>query len=90
MVHFQMHAKGKKLASLHRYAAAGAAVRYKAIHNKEVEDILALDIALRRNDEDWFERLTPEIEACISHKLYYGHFMCHVFHNDYVVKKGWM
>lgn len=22
------------------------------------------------------------------HKLYYGHFMCHVFHQDYVVKKG--
>ena len=44
-----------KLAMLHRFAAAGAAVRYQAIHSKEVEDILALDIALRRNDREWFE-----------------------------------
>ncbi|HEY0209201.1 MAG TPA: D-lactate dehydrogenase, partial [Acerihabitans sp.] len=21
-------------------------------------------------------------------KLYYGHFMCHVFHQDYIVRKG--
>ena len=73
---------------LHRFAAAGAAVRFQAIHDKDVEDILALDIALRRNDQDWFESLPAEIEQQISHKLYYGHFMCHVFHQDYIVKKG--
>ncbi|WVM91181.1 hypothetical protein ULG90_13270 [Halopseudomonas pachastrellae] len=22
------------------------------------------------------------------HKLYYGHFFCHVFHQDYIVRKG--
>ncbi|XPE56197.1 hypothetical protein ACNKHW_13645 [Shigella flexneri] len=31
---------------LHRFAAAGAAIRYQAVHSDEVEDILALDIAL--------------------------------------------
>lgn len=77
-----------KAAFLHRFAVAGAAVRYRAVHTREVEDILALDIALRRNDQDWQEVLPPEIEAAISHKLYYGHFFCHVFHQDYVVKKG--
>lgn len=77
-----------KLAGLHRFAAAGAAVRYMAIHGSEVEDILALDVALRRNDRDWSEELPPEIADKISHKLYYGHFMCHVLHQDYVVKKG--
>ncbi|MGC6386232.1 D-lactate dehydrogenase [Ewingella sp. S1.OA.A_B6] len=79
--------EGKK-AFLHRFAAAGAAVRYHAVHEKEVEDILALDIALRRNDTDWFETLPPEIDNQLVAKLYYGHFMCHVFHQDYIVRKG--
>ncbi|HGM5493189.1 TPA: D-lactate dehydrogenase [Serratia fonticola] len=79
--------EGKK-AFLHRFAAAGAAVRYHAVHADKVEDILALDIALRRNDSEWFETLPPEIDSQLVHKLYYGHFMCHVFHQDYVVKKG--
>ena len=77
-----------KAAFLHRFAVAGAAVRYRAVHADAVEDIVALDIALRRNDPDFMERLPPEIDAAISHKLYYGHFFCHVFHQDYVVKKG--
>lgn len=75
-------------AFLHRFAVAGAAVRYRAVHSSEVEDIIALDIALRRNDRDWFETLPEDISAPILHKLYYGHFFCHVFHQDYVVAKG--
>ncbi|PHM75153.1 D-lactate dehydrogenase [Xenorhabdus kozodoii] len=75
-------------AFLHRFAAAGAAIRYQAVHSNEVEDILALDIALRRNDREWFETLPAEINAALVHRLYYGHFMCHVFHQDYIVKKG--
>jgi D-lactate dehydrogenase (quinone) len=77
-----------KKAMLHRFAAAGAAVRYQAVHSTEVEDILALDIALRRNDEDWVETLPQEIERDIVAKLYYGHFLCHVFHQDYIIRKG--
>ena len=75
-------------AFLHRFAVAGAAVRYRAVHPRSCEDIVALDIALRRNDPDWVETLPPEIEAKIEKKLYYGHFFCHVFHQDYVVRKG--
>ncbi|EMH4162786.1 D-lactate dehydrogenase [Pluralibacter gergoviae] len=75
-------------AFLHRFAAAGAAIRYQAVHADDVEEILALDIALRRNDTEWFEHLPPEIDSQLVHKLYYGHFMCHVFHQDYIVKKG--
>jgi D-lactate dehydrogenase len=75
-------------AFLHRFAVAGAANRYRAIHPAEVEDIVALDIALRRDDRDWVEHLPPEIEGQIAKKLYYGHFFCHVFHQDYVAKKG--
>jgi D-lactate dehydrogenase (quinone) len=78
-----------KIAGLHRFAAAGAAVRYHAVHSEEVEDILALDIALRRDDQDWFEKLPADVEEGLSHKLYYGHFFCHVLHQDYIVKKGY-
>ncbi|ACR68357.1 D-lactate dehydrogenase [Edwardsiella ictaluri] len=75
-------------AFLHRFAAAGAAIRYQAVHDRQVEDILALDIALRRNDTQWFEQLPPELMQDLSHCLYYGHFLCHVFHQDYIVRKG--
>ncbi|EFO34238.1 D-lactate dehydrogenase [Roseibium sp. TrichSKD4] len=85
---FECTDREAKIAGLHRFAAAGAAVRYMAIHKNEVEDILALDIALRRNDRDWYEQLPQEIEDQLVSKLYYGHFMCHVLHQDYIVKKG--
>lgn len=76
-------------AFLHRFAAAGAAVRYRAVHRKKVEDIVALDIALRRNETEWFEQLPVELTDQIEHSLYYGHFFCHVFHQDYIVKRGY-
>ncbi len=85
---FECDAKEGKKAMLHRFAAAGAAVRYQATHASEVEDIIALDIALRRNDTDWIEALPEDIDDQLITKLYYGHFFCHVFHQDYVVRKG--
>jgi D-lactate dehydrogenase len=75
-------------AFLHRFAVAGAAIRYRNIHRGSVSEIVALDVALRRNDPDWAETLPPELEAQILHKLYYGHFFCHVFHQDYVLRPG--
>jgi D-lactate dehydrogenase len=84
---FLCDAAETKKAMLHRFAAAGAAVRYAAVNSQNVGPILALDIALRRNDGDWFERLPPEIDAQIERKIYYGHFLCHVLHQDYVLRK---
>lgn len=75
-------------AFLHRFVAAGAAIRYRAIHSQEVEDIVALDVALRRNDPSWFEAPPADIRDQIHLALYYGHFFCHVFHQDYLVRKG--
>jgi D-lactate dehydrogenase (quinone) len=75
-------------AFLHRFAAAGAAIRYRAIHRKTVEDMVALDIALPRNCTEWFEQLPENITSKLLYKLYYGHFFCHVMHQDYLVKKG--
>lgn len=86
--YFECDAEEGRKAFLHRFAIAGAAIRYREAHRSSVEDILALDIALRRNDRDWVETLPQELEDRIIHKLYYGHFFCHVFHQDYIVKKG--
>lgn len=86
--YFECDAEEGRKAFLHRFAIAGAAIRYRESHRSSVEDILALDIALRRNDRDWVETLPQEMEEQIIHKLYYGHFFCHVFHQDYIVKKG--
>ena len=85
---FQCSEQEAKAAYLLRFAAAGAAVQYAKIHHRDVEDILALDIALKRNDTDWFEKLPADISNKLLGKLYYGHFLCHVFHQDYLVKKG--
>ncbi len=79
--------EGRK-AFLHRFAVAGAAVRYREVHRDKVEDIVALDIALRRDDRDWMEALPADIDDKLVSKLYYGHFLCHVFHQDYIVRKG--
>ena len=81
------HDEGNK-AFLHRFAAAGAAIRYRAIHRKDVEDIVAIDMALPRNNTNWVEQLPEEISLQLSKTLYYGHFFCQVFHQDYIVKKG--
>jgi D-lactate dehydrogenase len=75
-------------AFLHRFVIAGAAIRYQAIHVRQVAGVLSLDIALRRNDTDWFEVLPPEIATQVVHRIYYGHFLCHVLHQDYVLAAG--
>jgi D-lactate dehydrogenase len=85
---FECEPAEAEAAFIHRFAVAGAAVRYRAIHSAEVEDIVALDVALKRNERDWLEVLPDEIAAPILHRLYYGHFFCHVFHQDYIVAKG--
>lgn len=75
-------------AYLQRFAAAGAAIRYQTLHDNTVGDMLALDIALKRNDPLWQEQLPASIASQIDKSLYYGHFFCYVFHQDYVLKKG--
>ena len=86
--YFECNSDEGAKAFMHRFAVAGAAVRYRAIHRDRVQDIVSLDIALRRNDQDWFERLPVELLAQVTSTLYYGHFFCHVLHQDYIVAKG--
>ncbi|MCJ8327388.1 MAG: D-lactate dehydrogenase [Campylobacterales bacterium] len=75
-------------AILHRFAAGGAAGRYTVMNNDNIAGILPLDIALRRNDKNWVETLPQEVEDNIEITLHYGHFMCNVFHQNYIFKKG--
>lgn len=75
-------------AMLHRFVSAGAAIRYQSVHYREVGELLPLDIALRRNDKEWQEQLPDEIASQLEQRLYYGHFLCNVFHQDYVLKKN--
>jgi D-lactate dehydrogenase len=86
--HFECTGAEAAKAFLHRFVAAGAAIRYRAVHAGEVEDIVALDVALPRNTREWTEQLPAPLAAQTIHALYYGHFFCHVFHQDYVVRKG--
>lgn len=85
---FECSSEEGKKAFLHRFVMAGAANRYRAVNPDTVEDILALDIALPRNTVQWVEKLPTAIDNAIEIKLYYGHFFCYVFHQDYIVKKG--
>jgi D-lactate dehydrogenase len=79
--------EGEK-ALLHRFVAGSAIGRYHAIHQKKVGPMMSLDIAFPRNEKDWFEKLPKEIDDLIEIKLHYGHLFCHVFHQNYIVKKG--
>lgn len=75
-------------AFLHRFAVAGAAVRCHSLERRRFAAILSVDVALPRNCDAWFERLPADIDRRIALKVYYGHFFCHVFHQDYLVEHG--
>ncbi|WP_250527399.1 D-lactate dehydrogenase [Caballeronia sp. GAWG2-1] len=86
--YFECRPEEGKAAFLNRFAIGGAMVRYRAVHPRTVEDIVALDIALPRNATEWFEQLPPHITENIEFAMYCGHFFCHVLHQEYLVKKG--
>jgi D-lactate dehydrogenase len=82
---FECDADEAERATLHRFVAAGAAVRYLAIHAKRLSGIVALDVALPRNMRRWTGKLPPDLQSRVVAVLHYGHFFCHVFHRDYLV-----
>ncbi|OUR73494.1 D-lactate dehydrogenase [Methylophaga sp. 41_12_T18] len=75
-------------AILHRFVAGGAIGRYHIMNSDRVGAMMTIDVALRRNEQQWFEELPAEIDAQIDKKFYYGHLFCHVMHQNYVLKKG--
>ena len=86
--YFLCNNKEGKKAMLHRYVSASAIGRYHNINKSKHGEMLSLDIAFPRNEKNWFEKLSPEIDELLEMKLYYGHLFCHVQHLNYIVKKG--
>lgn len=80
--------KEAKKALLHRFVAASAIGRYHALNAKDLGEMMSMDIALPRNEKNWFEQLPPELDELFEMKLYYGHLFCHVLHQNYILKKG--
>ncbi|WP_174296352.1 D-lactate dehydrogenase [Sphingomonas bacterium] len=85
---FECTADEASRASLHRFVTAGAAVRYRAVHRKTTSGIVALDVALPRNAADWFAALPETLDDEVVAVLRYGHFLCHVFHRDYIIRRS--
>ena len=85
---FECTEREEESALLHRFSAAGAGIRYQNVHQRTTEDVLALDIALLGNDPEWVDRVPEELARDLDVALSYGHYMCHVFHNVYVFRKG--
>tara|TARA_B100000768_G_scaffold168358_1_gene173164 strand:+ start:1702 stop:3393 length:1692 start_codon:yes stop_codon:yes gene_type:complete len=79
--------EGKK-AMLHRYVSASAIGRYQALNKKNIGEMMSLDIAFPRNEKNWLEILPKDINDKLELKFYYGHLFCHVFHHNYILKKG--
>ena len=74
---------------LNRFVFAGATARFATLDKKSNSEILALDVAHRRNQEDWDEILPKEIDNKISASFHVAHFFCNVFHREYSVKKDY-
>ena len=85
---FECSEREQEAALLHRFSAAGAGLRYQNLHQQTTEEVLSLDIALLSNDPDWIEDLPDELTKDLVLDLSYGHYLCHVFHNIYVYRKG--
>ena len=85
---FICNSKEAKKAMLHRYVSASAIGRYQALNKKNIGDMMSLDIAFPRNEKKWLEVLPKNIDDKIEYKFYYGHLFCHVFHHNYILKKG--
>ena len=77
-----------KAALLHRYVAGNAPARYQILNQDNSGELLPLDIALPRNCETWHEILPEEILTQMAESFRMAHFLCMVFHWDFVVKKG--
>lgn len=75
-------------AFLHRFAAAGAAIRYSILKGGGSDRLVALDVALRRNDRAWHYIMPEHLRPMVAQTLNYGHYFCHVFHQDFVLKPG--
>ena len=85
---FECTPKEGDAALLHRLVAGGSPARYNLIHAKETNGMVTFDVALPRNYSKWHEFLPKDLLDQCAAPYRGGHFMCHVFHWDFVVKAG--
>ena len=85
---FECDAEEAESATLIRFGVASAAGRFFVMHRAEASAMVTFDVALRRDDTDWLEVLPPQIADQLLESVYFGHFFCHVLHQDHVAKKG--
>src|SRR5699024_601509 len=85
---FECDAGEAQSATLIRFGVASAASRYYVMHRAEASAMVTFDVALRRDDEDWLERLPAHIADQLLESVYSGHYFCHVLHQDHVARKG--
>ena len=86
--YFECSESEGKAALLHRYVAGNAPARYQILNQENAGELLPLDIALPRNCESWHKILPEEILSQMAESFQMAHFLCMVFHWDFVVKKG--
>ncbi len=86
--YFECNKQEAKAALLNRFVAGGVPARCRILNPEESGELLPLDVALPRNCDSWYEVLTEEILSQMSESFLMGHFLCMVFHWNFVVKKG--
>ena len=86
--YFECSESEGKAALLHRYVAGNAPARYQILNQEHSGALLPLDVALPRNCEAWHQILPEEILSQMAESFQMAHFLCMVFHWDFVVKKG--
>lgn len=88
--YFKCDAKEAKNAFLIRFAVGGCAGYYCDSKNINInERLVALDIALKANDEQFMLELPPELDQQVELTSSCGHFFCYVIHQDYLLKPGY-
>ena len=80
--------KESKKLTLNRFVFAGASARCANISRNANPDLLPFDVALKRNDDNWFHDIALDAKKDVLKTLTVGHFFCLVFHREYVTKKG--
>ncbi len=86
--YFECNKREAEAAMLNRFVAGGVPARCRVLNPEESGDLLPLDVALPRNCDDWHQVLTKDILGQMSQSFQMGHFMCMVFHWNFIVKKG--
>ncbi len=80
--------KESKKLTLNRFVFAGASARCANLSKHANPELLPLDVALKRNDDYWYNDISMDSKEDVLKTLTVAHFFCLVFHREYVIKKG--